>query len=269
MVSVEKIDIDGVGSLIKGIHNALIGTGGNGDLTKVVRDETRLLAQEIGKPPTNSAQKVLEKRIRGDIGKVFMQKPAKPFTRKQAGSGDVQWLYAGPGFLVGCPQDRMLAGKVSLAGGEGKRLFYIARNRLPSQRFEDKGQIDRGTQHAMFVNRFVVAKGAMKSLFRAIKPNAGKRDASFAETAQKLGGSSLPAKTSAHFPTGKNITKANSDPTNPEIIFGSVAKGIAGLAAKVKKSIQIRERKMAYKLQQILSGYANDSKTGSVKHHAK
>jgi hypothetical protein len=270
MVAVENIDLAGVGSLLNGIHHALIGTGSGGDLSAVVKDESRLLAEEIGKPPTSSAQKVLEKRIKGDIGKVFLAKPAKPFTGKQKGSGDVQWLYAGPGFLVGCKEDRMLAGKVSLAGGEGKRLFYMARGRLPGQRFDDAGQIERGTQHAMLVNRFVVMKGAIKSLFRSLKEKVGRRDASFAETAKKLGSNSIPAKSAKHFPTGKNTTRTgllNSE--TPEIVFGSDAKGVSGLAAKVKKAIQTRERKMAYKLQKILSGYAQDAKTGNVSRHAK
>lgn len=261
----------GVGSLIKGIHNALIGTGSGGDLAAVVKDETRLLAEEIGKPPTSAARKSLETKIHGDIGKVFMAKPAKSFTGTQKGSGDVQWLYAGPGFLVGCKDDRMLAGKVSLAGGEGKRLFYIARNRLPPRRFFDAGQIERGTQHAMLSNRFMVGKGAIKSLFSNLKKRVGIRDASFAETAKVLGSNSIPAKTSEHFPTGKNTTRTGLlKSETPEITFGSDAKGVSGLAPKVKKAIATRASKMAYKLQKILSGYAQDNaQSGKVKRHAR
>jgi hypothetical protein len=253
-----EIDLSGVGRLISGISNALIGTGGKGDLADVVVDETRLLAQECGSAPTKSQRSRIDRSIGGDIGKVFMRKPAKPFTGKKKGSGDITWLYAGPGFLVGANKDRIMSGSQPSAM---KPILRTAHNRLPRQKFLDAGRIEGGSQHAMLVQRFLAPVSAIKKLARELKKRVGKRDASFAETSEKLGGK-VPAGSANHFPTGKNITDPHIIGDSPSITFGSKAVGVSGLAPKVQKSVKVREKKMARKLNLILTGYARQNSSG-------
>lgn len=279
MLQVQSIDVSGVGFLANGIHHALIGTGNGGDLKDVITDETRKLALECGSNPTARQQKKMESFIRRDIGKVFIGRLARPFMGDKSKGNGITWLSAGPNFLAGVPDDRLLYNKVSLAGGGAKSILYGSRGKSFTQgpKWLDVADSHKGInnstihQHVEIANRFMVGRGVISGLFAALKKRIGIRDASFAETAQKLGESSLPQKTTAHFPTGHNVTKVlGLVGDNPEITFGSDAKGVAGLSEKVKKSVATRERKMRYRLNLILSGYAQDNSSGrTIRRHGK
>ena len=267
MLQVTNIDVSGVSRLIGGLHNALIGTGGRGDIGDVISDETRKLSLECGSAPNARRRKKIEASMRRDIGKVFMKAPAHPFTGTKRKGDGIEWLNAGPNFLLGVPEDRML-GDAELSMGGAKKLFYIAKGRLPAERYADGGM--HGQQHVQIANRFVVKRGIISKLFNEIKKRIGLRDASFTETAKNLGGN-VPSTSSKHFPTGKNITQVkNMSSASPEIIFGSRATGVVGLTEKVKRAVAIREKKMLHRLGLILSGYARDNNSGgSIKKHSK
>lgn len=255
MSAATTIDLSGLGSLIKGIRNALIGTGQKGDLTELVSDETRRLAMEISRP-NSKAQKKTESSIRRDIGKVFMALPAKPFSgEKRHGSG-VEWLAAGPNFLLGALPEQILK------SGANKSLFYRSKGKLPESRTRTVGT--HGQQKVILSNRFMVSRAKIHALFTQIKKRVGIRDASFAETAQALKESKIPAASSRHFPTNKNITQlgglANAE--NPTITFGSNAIGVGFLQGKVARAVKTRTRKMAHRLELILTGYAKDHNAG-------
>ena len=271
MLKVQSIDMRGIGNLLSGIHNALIGTGAGGDLKEVVTDETRKLALECGSAPTPRARKKQEMFVHRDIGRVFLARPAQPFTGDKAKGDGVTWLTAGPNFLTGIPDDRMLYNRVSIAGGGAKSILYNSRSKsfTLGPKWIEVGR--HGKQHVMFANRFMVGRGVIRDLFSAIKKRIGIRDASFAETASKLGATNLPARTTAHFPTKHSTTRLDAiNSAKPEIVFGSDAKGVAGLAAKVKSAVAVREKKMRFRLNLILTGYANDNKSRStIKRHAK
>ncbi|MDE2099882.1 MAG: hypothetical protein KGL39_21695 [Patescibacteria group bacterium] len=259
--------MSGLSSLINGLRHALIGTGGKGDLAQIVKDESRRLAKEIGQPPTRSQQKKLESKIGMDIGRVFMSPGNNNLEGPSKGSG-VTWLYAGPNFLAGATDDRMLAGKVSMSGNAAEGILRLSRGKgfTLGPKYIDAGIIKQTGQHAMLSNRFIILKGAIKSLKAKLGARVGSRDASFMEVAKTLGDNSIPTKSSKHFPTGHSITMVGSLNTDsPTIVFGSDSKGVAGLKRKVEQSIKIREQKIRWRIKRLLSGYADSANlTGNV-----
>lgn len=270
MIHATNIDVSGLGRLINGLHNALIGSGQNGDLTEVTKDETRRLSMECGRPPTARQRKRLEGGIRRDIGSVFLQMPAQPFTGSKRHGENMEWLAAGPNFLMGVTPAHLITQNEVLAGGGLKLLLYNLRGNLPKEKYTTLGT--RGKQKVITPNRLVIARGAMSKLFNDLKKRVGIRDASFVETAAKLGESKITATTRKHFPTKHSITQLGglAHPENPSITFGSNAKGVKGLVPKVNRAVKVRQHKMAYRLRKILTGYAADNNSGGViRHHGK
>jgi hypothetical protein len=262
------VNTKGLGQLINDLRTALIGSGQKGDLTEIVVDETRRLAMECGKAPTLKQRHRLETSIKRDIGSVFLAMPSQPIPAKHRHGKELEWLAAGPNFLIGARKNQILAGSSNLsaqAGGGIRQLLYKLRGKLPKKKYEDVGK--HGKQLVRIPNRVMVSKTAITGLFYTLKKRVGIRDASFAETAKKLGESKISATISRHFPTKKNITQLEGlkNPENPVITFGSNAKGVSGIVRKVHAAVEVRKRKIQARIKLILRGYAKDNSTGIIR----
>jgi hypothetical protein len=264
------VDLTGLSSLLRKLHEALIGSGQNGDLSVLVKDETRRLAMECARVPNPKQRLKLQRAIKRDIGSVFLAMPKDPLKGKARHGHEMEWLVAGPNFLFGAPPSQILTGQESnavLAAGGVKALLYKLRGKLPEHKYTETGS--HGKQKVQIANRVIVARAVLTRLFNSIKKNIGKRDASFAETAKLLGETKIPASTSAHFPTKHNITRAGelTNPESPAITFGSNAHGVRGLKPKVERAVKTRQLKMSSRIRMILNGYARDG--ANIRHHAK
>src|SRR6478736_5408582 len=112
MIEATGFDMSGLESSFRGLHNALIGTGQEGEIRQFLKNECRGLAMEIsdqmGPQSITAGTAKIEKDLRGVFhpmstrdGKDWdMFKDAAKFE-----GGDTRWLYAGPTFLVGVKWD--------------------------------------------------------------------------------------------------------------------------------------------------------------------
>lgn len=271
MIRVLSVGTSGLTQLVRQLREALIGSGQKGDLTEIVKDETRRLAMECGKSPTVKQRHRLETSIKRDIGTVFLAMPSKPLPASHRHGKDLEWLIAGPNFLIGARKNQVLVGNSNLAaqaGGGIKQLLYKLRGQLPKAKYDDVGK--RGRQVVRIPNRVVIAKSAMTKLFNDLRKRVGIRDASFVETAQKLGEKSIKSAAMRHIPTKKNITQLAGlqDAANPSITFGSNAKGVGGLGKKVRNAVEVRKRMIQARIKLILRGYASSNNSGGhIKKH--
>ncbi len=69
MIQVESIDVRGLEFMLNGLRHAMIGSGKQGDLSKLVADETRLLSMEIAKQMSPKNQATGEANVKRDVGR--------------------------------------------------------------------------------------------------------------------------------------------------------------------------------------------------------
>lgn len=267
MVTVE-IDVSGVAELMRGIQNALVGIGGDGDATKLVRSESRLLAQEISQELGPRTVDKGIRKIKRDVGKHMAAPMIFQDTSKINGTNDIDWLSAGKNFLTGTAKaNNLLSADVDTA--------YAALRADQQSKPEGRGLRygilgKRGRKTVTTIDRLVVSKGVFKALIERLSQRVGRRRATFAETADKLepDKSKAPAWVKKHFGTQDDRTMLNpaglSNAADPVVEFGSSAPGITDAVSAdfIRKAVKVREKKMLKKLDLILSGYAHQANAG-------
>lgn len=264
MIQVKSIDVHGVEFMLNGLKHALIGTGKDGDASKLVADETRLLSMEIAKQMSPKSQAVGERNVKRDVGRFIASHEDSEDTQFE-GSGDIRWISAGPKFLTGISPDDDWRHADNAAG---MTLLQVERNNPRGDRYISLGV--RGNQSVRRLNRPVVTPLVKFNLQRILASHIGRLKASWAETAEKHGQKNIPAWIRRHFPTPKNTTRDFANPESPAIEFGSSSPGIGKFKSQISRALKNREAKLRIRIKQALFGYAHDSKHGKTIHrHVK
>lgn len=273
MITLDQVDLSGMNFLLRGIQDALIGSGESGDARELVRQEARLLSWECSRQLSPRNQAAAKKKISRDLKSVFTALPANGFDGAQAGGEHgTRWLYAGPNYLVGVKLEDYQP-EADLSTMEG---IYNSQGRGRSSRGNRSISAGtRGRQKVTLINRVAVKKSRLNALLRKLSGRIGRLRATFAFTAHMLGQKKVPKWISRHFDSvaadGKAVfdDSALRDPLHPSIVFGSRAPGIENFEDKIAHAVQVREKKLAARLRLILNGYAKDHREGRhVRSHA-
>src|SRR5580765_6813712 len=89
--------------MLNGLRHAMIGTGKDGDLSKLVADETRLLSMEISKQVSPKNREVGERNVKRDVGHFLAAR--EDTLESFEGHGDIRWISYGPQFITGIDPD--------------------------------------------------------------------------------------------------------------------------------------------------------------------
>lgn len=257
------IDMQGYELLVHGLRDALVSQGGDGDLSQVIKDESRHLAMELSRrlgPKTLAAGTA---KIRKDVKEDFAPMPPETFTGSKTGSGGIRWLYAGPDFLVGVERERYEPGRdVESAIKTHRYLRGTAGG--PSYTRESK----RGRQNVMLINRIVIARKTFEAMIRRLAVRVGRMRASIAYTAHQFGENRIPQWISRHFDTSASSGKAIFNPSGlsngeaPVMEFGSRSPGVERYSDAVNASVEVRKHKIRARIKRLLSGYADNQRAG-------
>jgi len=261
------VDIRGFNRFVSGLQNALIGTGQEGALFDVVKSEVKQLSLEISRELGPRTLAIGEKRISRDIRGTFAPGPVPAFSgRQRGGDKGINWLFAGPTFLIGTKSDDPYPepGAMTEAlrfdlnhGGRGKKIISLG---------------VRGKQHVRLLNRWVVANERIEQLMRRLALRIGRLRASFALAAKQLGFDRVPVWISRHFDAvrlqGIGIFRYHIEGNEVKAIeFGSRAPGVVSnerIQRHIHNAIQARRYAVNAKMNAVLGGYTYDWNTGKV-----
>jgi hypothetical protein len=259
MVTVEQVDVSGLGFLMNGINHALIGTGGDGDLSKLTKDETRLLAVEIAGQVGPRTQAVGEKKIKRDVAH-FLTTAFENIEGEHRRGDGVTWITAGPHFLTGVRTEDYFGDQVDPDMIRGKTVTseYQSRVHESRPRYVELGT--RGSQHVRLLDRMVVSQSGKAAILARLYSHVGRMKASFMATAIALGHTTCPQWIRRHIPSPKSILDQSqmTHVASPSITFGSTSRGVGNFKPNVKRAVKNRAAKMKVKLRNILFGISND-----------
>lgn len=266
MLTIQSIDLTGLDTVTRGIQNALIGTGQDGDAAQLTKQTARLLSKDIADrlPPKNQATQ--SKQIKSDVGKVFMAFPAIPFPKSKQGNGDIFWLFPGTNYLAGVEKSKLQL--------EMTNVDTLQRRMFPrpekTTKWRDVGMVKRTGQHAMLSNRIVIERGAYANLIRYLRDRGGRMKASFYKTFEAMDGKGIPEWIRRRMNSAPGSVQNNlGNVAEPSVTMESHAPGIEKQASKVQSAVKHRTAAMYKRLDLILTGYAQDvASTGHVRRHA-
>lgn len=267
MTPTATIDLSGLNGLIYDFQDALIGAGEDGDLPKTVKDQGRLLAWEASTQLGPKKESRGEAKVLADVKQTFAPGPVEvfEFSKRQGAGGDsgLTWLYSGPDFLVGVPQENLQPAMSATTMRSKQRELN---EQVKGKAWTQIGK--RGKQVVMKWNRIVVKRSAFESLLKMKNKRVGRMRATFAYAAHRLGMDRIPRWISRHFETVAadgaaiyNDAKLN-DRTAPSIEFGSSVPGIENFTEQINNAVDRRFHLLTAKIQNIISGYAGDCSAG-------
>jgi len=264
--------MSGYGRMIRALEGALVGTGQNGDMFKVLKSEAKLLSAEIARQVGPASVAGGEKSVARSVGQFFSAGPERIFPGRNQPDRSVVWLYATPKFLVGVRREDFLpnpglefmervlrAGQRASPKGRGKAV-------------ERLGPVRNRNQTAVIINRTLVSRERVAALAEKLFERVGRAKASWALAASRLGLGGISSWISRHFGAVQSEGVAVfrfrvSSPADVGIEFGSRAPGVNRnpvLVAKIESAIRNRRAKLAEKVRRVLSGYAYDWNTAGV-----
>lgn len=268
MVVAQSVDVRDLEFMMNGLRNALIGTGG--DISTILKDESRLLAIECAKVsgPRNRQKK--SANIPREIGRVFMPMPADGFGKIKIGSGNMVWLNSGPNFLTGIRRERYNPNVQSIQ--DMYRAYMKAPGLSLGKKYTRIGS--HGQQAVSEINRIMVSKRLFNEFASYIKNLLGIMKASWWVTVKKIEPSLVaPQWVERHISNNKRAisdVSGLSNPESPSVTFGSSSPGIEKFADGVRRAVAIREKKIAAKIELVLSGYSEDARNNiKIHRHAK
>lgn len=249
------IDQRGLDFMISGIRNALIATGG--DISELTKDESRLLAMQLMNLSKPKDRKKTAEKIGQSVSAKFLGLSETKYASQK--SGGMWWRHWDEDYLYGVAPDRDM--RHASVGDLADIYFGSKANR-------DGAKVlpfvhPRKKQMVKLYQKIVTGPAAVKRLTAYAQKAIGKLAGSWFATAKKIDPSSTaPQWISRHEQTRKSITDLTglANPEHPSVTFGSKAGGAAtkkGLSL-LQVAMNIREKKLTYRLQLILSGYAQD-----------
>jgi len=269
-------EMEGLQRFSSELLGTLIGSGRGGDVRKFIEVESGLLAQDIAQSLGPKSEKSGAVPIEQDMNKYLTVKPA--FENLEAedrseGTGDMDWLAAGPTVLSGIykDDDQIKEGATGVAA-----IFRYEQKNLPDGRGPSYLAIGggRGIQHVQRVNRIRVKKAAFRAALKILSLNLGLLKASFAYTASRLLShrKTLPQFVMRHIASsaqGRAILNDSGMANNasPVMEFGSTSIGVESnpkIAARISEAVKNRRQVMSAKLKKIIKGYIYDWNTGRV-----
>lgn len=261
---IATIDQRGLDSVLNSVRDALVGTGG--DASNITKDESRLLALGIMNVAQPKDKKKTAARIDSSIRQRFANLNEQYFPTGKVDSDGIAWYRSDSRFLYGVSED------LDMRKSSADRLldiYYQAKVVGGKTRLvKDFNPPRPSGQKKAILAKVLTSKASMNRLVAMAKLAIGKLPASWLATARQISPSANAPEWIARHLKGSKTTKSITDLTglsnanNPSVTFGSSAKGVGRFGRSVQFAVNLRAKKLAYRLDLILSGYAEDVKNG-------
>lgn len=271
------IDTRGLEFMINGLKNALIGTGG--DISNLAKDESRLLSMQLMKLSQPQSRPALEGKIEKNVRDRFILLDMD-LSKSEHGlgvSGGTNWYAADKNFLYG--SDSKAKDMRRSAGDQIADAFYSSKVGGGKARLVYGFKHPHRHQRVAILRRIITSKASLNRGIKVVKESIGKLAASWFATAKTIdSGSNAPQWISKHLTRGSQSSKSITDLTglslieSPSVTFGSKAHAVSSKKgmALVRFALQVRQKKVAARLELILSGYSKDVAAGiKVRRHYK
>lgn len=268
------IDTKGLQFMINGLQNALVGMGG--DVSTILKDETRLLAVEISKRAAPRDRKKTADRIDKSVRSRFLALGAEQTdfdanTGKEGNTG-VKWYRADKDFLFGVARDSDMrhADPQTLAS-----IYYRSQKIQGKTRLVMDFKHPRQHQRVALTSKILTSKAGLRAAVKIVQKAIGKLPASWFATAKKIQPSLVgPQWIERHIRgnrTTKSITDLSSENSeNASITFGSKAVGVTKFDRAIQFAVNLRAKKVSRRMNLVMSGYSKDVASGMrVRRHAK
>lgn len=269
------VDTRGLQFLINGLNYALIGTGG--DASTIVKDESRLLAVQVSKLAQPKDRKKtgqrIERSVRGRFqelnnaaNSMFEDKPDKE------GHAGIKWYRSDSRFLWGVARDSDMrkADPQTVAN-----IYYHAKTLRGKTRIVLPFKHPRTEQQVVITTRVLTSKSVLRKAIEIVKKGIGRLPASWLASAKQIdSGVTGPQWIERHIHNGTtrraitDLSQMNM-PEKPMVTFGSKAVGVEKFNRQIQFAVKLREKKVAARLNLVLSGYSKDVAQGiKIKRHA-
>lgn len=260
--------------MINGLQDALIGTGG--DVSTIVKDESKLLSLEIShrvgpQDRAKTAQRI-DKSVRSKFIALNSDVGFDENTGKEGHSG-VKWYRCDKNFLYGVAPDSDLrhADPQTLAN-----IYYRAKKIQGKTRIVVDFKHPRQHQRVAITTKVFTSKSVLNAAVKLVQQSIGKLKASWFATGKKIEPSLVAPQWIERHIHGSSTTKSITDLTgmsdlaNPAITFGSKAEGVSKFDRVIQFAVDVRQKKVSARMRLVLSGYSKDVASGiRPRKHAK
>jgi hypothetical protein len=275
MVKVATVDTSGLQFLLRGLQNALIGSGG--DVSHIVRDESKLLAVEISKRvgPRDRAKtgERIDKSVRSRFAELGEEQNNFEDNPGKEGHAFVKWYRCDENFLFGVARD------LDMRHGDPETLakaYFDSKTVQGRMRLIFSFHHPRQKQRVAITMKILTSKAVLRQTVAVVKKGIGRLKASWFATAKKIDPSLVgPEWVERHLKnntTPRAITELGGLQNNesPSVEFGSKAAGAAKFSRVTEFAVKVRKEKVKARLALVLSGYSRDVARGiRVQRHAK
>lgn len=263
-----SIDTRGLDFMLDGVKNALIGTGG--DASELVKDESRLLAVGISDVARPKDRKKTAERIDKSFRLKFKELgdntsfDSQSLMNKTRSSTGVLWYRATSQFLFGVAHDSDLrkADPQTLVN-----VYYHTKTIGGKARIVVDFKKPRN-QKVAILTKVITSKSVLNRAIAIAKTAIGKLPASWFATAKKIQPSLVGPQWIERHIKGNKTTKSITDISSmslaehPSVTFGSRAVGVTKFDRAIQFAVNLRAKKLAARLDLILSGYSKDVAQG-------
>jgi hypothetical protein len=270
-----EIDTSKLNDMIAQLQDALGHAGKPADLSDIVRDETRRLAEGIVRitPPYDRAEG--EAAIENEINSLFSEASpdlirgitegfSRRVNRKRVTTNVDTEITKKDGTKLRLKWDNVLK---SAPRTKMQEIHYLAKNA------RGKVYMRRLNEAGVWKARNVVPHGASKRYIKYVKKHVGRWKASWSKVIVKLGGKRPTHWIARHIdnhPHAVADTEGLMNGSFPKVTFGSRSPGVGRQRSIVQNAVRIRGEAMAKRIKLILSGYSRDlSKNMRIQARAK
>lgn len=263
------IDQSGLDSMLNGVRDALIGTGG--DATELTKDESRLLAMQLMRQGQPKDRMILAAKIEKNVHNRFVLLDMELNTGEHGlgiGKNGTFWYAADKSFLYGADQAKDMT---KAAGDQIADVFYSSKVKGGKARLiYDFNPPRKGGQRAAITRRIITSKASLARGVKAVQQSIGKLAASWFGTAKTIDALAKAPEFIGRHLHGSRTTKSITDLTelnkadSPAVTFGSKAHAVATEKSKqgIQFAMNVRTKKLAARMKLILSGYSKDVANG-------
>lgn len=266
MIQVASVDTTGLQTMLNGLQAALVASGQQGDCAQLVKSEARLLATEITRQVAPSDRQRTASIIREKFELRFTALTEGGHAADRAvgrdleisGRTSAEWYKANRNFLYG------ISPELDLRDASPELVAKIFPRITKSRNLILDFKHPHKHQRVLISTKVLTKRSTVNKAASIVVSHLGRMKASFAETAQKLGWTSIPQWIAKHLPSPKAISETSglSRADSPSVTFGSTSRGVSSQRGLVQRAVKRRERAMLNRMRLILSGYSKDVAKG-------
>lgn len=244
------VDTTRLNQVLLDLQEALGTAGQPADLSDIVRDETRRLAEAIVRITPPKSRKLGMDRIEKDLKSIFSEADIETIDE----IGSEHGLTNIDTWIGKKEKIHLKWGRIDPTGARIKENHResMKTGRVLGRVLKEKEGIWRA--------KYIIPRGMRSPYVKQVQKHVGRWKATWAKVAVDLG-SKVVSWIGDHIagnPKAISDTKGLMDGSFPKVTFGSRAPGVRRQEALIKDALRIRQEAIRKRIKIILSGYAKD-----------